>query len=87
MPIRAVNAAEKTTSLGCFIAIKAATRKVLSPISENMIIVKDKTNEWRGCNRDAVVADVSEGSASVYGLRMASGSFLLAVGGTGGGIS
>ena len=30
------------------IAIRAATRKVLSPISENMIMVKDSTREWTG---------------------------------------
>ncbi len=43
--INAENAAEKTTMRGCFIAINAAIRKVLSPISEKMIMVKDKTNE------------------------------------------
>lgn len=43
--INAENAAEKTTMRGCFIAINAAIKKVLSPISENMIMVKDKTKE------------------------------------------
>jgi hypothetical protein len=43
--IRAEKAAEKTSSRGCRIAINAATRNVLSPISENIIIVKDSMNE------------------------------------------
>ena len=46
-------------------AIKAATRKVLSPISENMIMVKDRTKEWSGCMIEAVVAEVRDGKASV----------------------
>ena len=48
MAIRAVNAAEKTTSRGCFIAISAAIKKVLSPISEKMIIVNERIKAWRG---------------------------------------
>ena len=38
----------KTTILSWRIAIRAATRKVLSPISENMIIVKDRKSECMG---------------------------------------
>ena len=30
-------------------AIRAATRNVLSPISEKRIMVKERKNEWRGC--------------------------------------
>ena len=43
--IRAVKAAEKTRRRGCFMAINAAIRKVLSPISENIIIVKERRKE------------------------------------------
>lgn len=46
--IRAVKAAEKTRRRGCFIAINAAMRKVLSPTSEKMIMVKERRKEWRG---------------------------------------
>jgi hypothetical protein len=45
MAIRALKAAENTTKRGCLIAIRAATRNVLSPISETMIMVKEKTRE------------------------------------------
>lgn len=41
----AVKAAEKTRRRGCFMAIRAAIRKVLSPISENTIIVKERRKE------------------------------------------
>lgn len=43
--IKAVNAAENTRRRGCFIAIRAAIRKVLSPISENIIMVRERRNE------------------------------------------
>ena len=61
--MRAAKAAEKTTRRGCFMAIRAAMRKVLSPISENMIIERERRKEWRGCiNEDgAEVSKVLEG--------------------------
>ncbi len=63
MAMRAAKAAEKTTRRGCFMAIRAAMRKVLSPISEKMIIDKDRRKEWRGCIREvgAEVSKVPEG--------------------------
>jgi hypothetical protein len=48
MTIRAEKAAEKTRRRGCRIAMRAATRKVLSPISEKMIMVKESMKEWKG---------------------------------------
>ena len=42
---RAEAAAVKTTMRGCFMAIRAAIKKVLSPISEKMIMVKARANE------------------------------------------
>lgn len=38
----------KTRRRSCRIAIRQATRKVLSPISETMIIVNARKREWRG---------------------------------------
>ena len=63
MAMRAAKAAENTTRRGCFMAIRAAIRNVLSPISEKMIIDKDRRKEWRGCMRDAgaEVSNVPEG--------------------------
>jgi len=49
MTMRAEKAAEKTSNRGCRIAISAATRNVLSPISEKIIMVKESMNEWKGC--------------------------------------
>ena len=46
--IRAGNAAENTNSGGYFIAMSAAMRKVLSPISENTIMVRERRKECRG---------------------------------------
>jgi hypothetical protein len=46
--INAEKAAEKTRSLSCFIAIRAAIKKVLSPTSEKRIIVSESTYEWKG---------------------------------------
>lgn len=69
MAIRAVKAAEKTRKRGCFMAMRAAIRKVLSPISENMIIVKERRKEWRGCIREPGVA-ASNGSDGAKGLRI-----------------
>lgn len=48
MTMSAEKAAEKTRIRGCRIAISAATRKVLSPISEKMIMVRESTKEWNG---------------------------------------
>lgn len=56
MAMSALNAAENTTSLGCFMAMSAAMRNVLSPISEKMIIVRERTKEWSGCMIDAELA-------------------------------
>lgn len=43
--MRAAKAAEKTKRRGCFMAIRAAMRKVLSPISEKTIMVSERRNE------------------------------------------
>ena len=83
MARRAVRAAEKTTNRGCFIAIKAAIRNVLSPISENMIIVRESTKECSGCKMDAEVMAGSVGKFGAYGLNMARGSVLGREAGTG----
>lgn len=50
-------------------AMRAAIRKVLSPISENMIIVKESRKEWSGCIREPGVA-ASNGSDGAKGLRI-----------------
>ena len=86
MAMSAVKAAENTTKRGCFIAINAAMRKVLSPISEKMIIVRERTKECNGWMIEAG-AEVSMGIDGVKGFRIASGSLLATVGGTGRGIS
>ena len=80
--MRAVKAAEKTISRGCFIAIKAAIKKVLSPISEKIIIVSERTKECSGWMRVAEFP-VSMGMEGVKGARMVRGSLLEAVAGTG----
>jgi hypothetical protein len=49
MTMSAEKAAENTSSRGCRMAIRAATRNVLSPISEKMIMVNESINEWNGC--------------------------------------
>lgn len=86
MAMRAVKAAEKTTKRGCFMAMRAAIRKVLSPISENIIIERERRNEWRGWIREAGAA-VSKLLDGVKPLRIRSGSVLGTVGGTGWGMS
>lgn len=48
MVMSAEKAAEKTRRRGWRIAINAATRNVLSPISENRIMVKERNNECIG---------------------------------------
>lgn len=48
MTMREPRAAEKTRKRGCFIAMRAAMRKVLSPISEKMIMMKERRKEWKG---------------------------------------
>lgn len=48
MTASALNAAEKTSMRGWRIAISAATRKVLSPISEKTIMVSERKNESEG---------------------------------------
>ena len=47
--INAEKAAEKTSNLSCFIAMRAAIKNVLSPISEKRIIVRERMYEWKGC--------------------------------------
>jgi hypothetical protein len=81
----AEKAAVKTTVRGCRIAMSAATKKVLSPISENIIMVKDRTNEWKGCMTPA--GSLSSKSGTVCGGVVSSGSSLTEDGGTGWGIS
>jgi fructose-1,6-bisphosphatase/sedoheptulose 1,7-bisphosphatase-like protein len=70
-------------------AMSAAIRKVLSPISENMIIDKERRKEWRGCIREAgaEVSNVLDGVKDFMISLIWSGSFLEVVGGTGWGIS
>jgi len=86
MTMRAEKAAENTINRGCFIAIKAAMRKVLSPISENMIIARDRTKECNGCMIDAG-AESNIGIDGVKGFSIARGSLLEALSGTGSGMS
>jgi len=52
--INAEKAAEKTRSLSCFIAMRAAIRNVLSPISEKRIIVRERMYEWKGWMRPSL---------------------------------
>jgi hypothetical protein len=84
MAMRAEKAAVKTTVRGCRMAMSAATKKVLSPISENIIMVKDRTNEWNGC---ITPLGSSSESGIVFGGDVSSGSSLSEEGGTGWGIS
>ena len=89
MAIKAAKAAEKTTRRGCFMAIRAAMRNVLSPISEKIIIDKERRKECRGCNREAGV-DVSkllEGVKDFMISLISSGFFFEVVFGSGWGIS
>lgn len=86
MHMRAENAAVKTTRRGCFMAIRAAIRKVLSPISEKIIIVKESKKECSGWISEAG-AEVSRGIDGVKGLRISSGSFLEEPTGAGWGMS
>lgn len=66
--MRAAKAAVKTISRGCFIAINAAIRKVLSPISEKIIMVKDRTKEWRGWIKESGADAVSNGIEAIEGV-------------------
>lgn len=86
MAMRAVKAAEKTSRRGCFMAISAAIRKVLSPISENTIIVKERRKECRGWIKE-LVAVANKGIEGLRGSLIWRGSSLDEVGGRGGGIS
>lgn len=86
MTIKAEKAPEKTISRGCFIAIRAAIRKVLSPISEKTIIARERTKECNGCMRDAG-AESKMGIEGVKGFNIARGSVLEALSGTGSGMS
>lgn len=75
MTIMAGNEAEKTRRGECFIAMRHATRKVLSPISEKMIIVKARKNECKGWIKDAasIAGDCAPG---IRGLDISRGSSL-----------
>lgn len=87
MTISAEKAAEKTSSRGCRMAIKAATRKVLSPISEKMIMVKERMKEWKGCITPPASSS-GRFEAGVCGFVMVSrGSLLESESGLGCGIS
>jgi len=87
--IRAENAAEKTTVRGWRIAINAATKNVLSPISENMIMVMDSMKEWKGrmTPDSSSSSEKSSKSECFVGGLMSRGSSLGTEGGTGCGIS
>ena len=64
-------------------------RKVLSPISEKMIIDKERRKEWRGCINEAgaEVSRLLEGVKDFMISLISSGFFLEVVGGTGWGMS
>lgn len=47
---RALIAPDNTVSLGCFIAMMAAIKNVLSPNSDTMMTDKDATTAWRKPN-------------------------------------
>lgn len=85
MAMRAEKAAVKTTVRGCRMAMRAATKKVLSPISENIIMVKDSINEWKGWITP--LGSPSSESGMVLGGDVSNGSSLRDDGGTGWGIS
>ena len=58
------NAAEKTTPLGCRIAINAAIKNVLSPNSEIIIIKNDRTKACAGVEARPLGPSVSDPSKS-----------------------
>jgi hypothetical protein len=80
MVIRAAKAAEKTRRRGCFMAMSAAIKNVLSPISENRIMVKERTKECRGWIRPADSSDIVVDGE--LGLEVTGGGFFI-VGGSG----
>ena len=86
MTQRAEKAAEKTRRGGCFMAIRQATRKVLSPISEKRIMVRERMKEWKGWMRPLASG---EGTSVVVGVLGATlrGSSLEEPGGDGWGMS
>lgn len=63
----AENAAENTTRREWRIAMRAAMRKVLSPISEKMIIVKERINEWNGWRIESSGGGAEAGTLIVDG--------------------
>lgn len=76
MVIRALKAAEKTIHLSWRIAISAAIRKVLSPISENIIMVKARKRECSGW-----MTALSSSGACVFGAGFSeSGMKVLSLG-------
>jgi hypothetical protein len=64
MTAKDANAAAKTTLRGCFIAINAAIKNVLSPSSEMMIIVNDSINECSGAEAIPEAGELSDPSKS-----------------------
>lgn len=88
MTISAENAAEKTTRRGWRMAISAATRNVLSPISEKMIIIKESMKEWKGWMTPPASPSSMSPESDIFccGL-VSSGSPFEAEGGSGCGIS
>ena len=79
--VKAAKAAENTNRGGCFMAISAATKNVLSPISENNIIVKDRRKECNGWIKvEESTTDVDPVDGGVLTLR---GSSLEELTGTG----
>lgn len=69
----AEKAAVKTRMRGFFMAMSAAMRKVLSPISEKIIIVRLSKKEWRGWIKESG-AEARRGMEGVKGARIARGS-------------
>lgn len=59
------NAAEKTTRRECFMAIMAAIRNVLSPISDTMIINKDIIKDFSIFIASSLLSNITEESILV----------------------
>ena len=87
MTTRAEKAAEKTSSRGCRMAMRAATRNVLSPISENIIMVKARIKEWKGCTTPASASPPGVKEGVLDDEEVSKGSLLETEFGTGRGLS
>ncbi|KAH3669348.1 hypothetical protein OGAPHI_001469 [Ogataea philodendri] len=75
---RAANAAENTTALGCFIAMSAATRNVLSPISLTTIMdvdIRNASDSSRGASKSATGPELSFAASAFRLLRWCSKVF------------